>query len=273
MLNQISIWQMVIDACLVTSILVMAFRYAKTSRAHVLLPRIVELEGRISVLMAETEGRAQHISEQLLRREQNLSKYITDIERREKDVSATIGSGEALAKELSLLCESARREAAELERGVVEARSQRVVEPPRKTQESARGASSAARMYPEEEGSADVESQKFSTRGSSRRAAEWLDDATTQEEPKDNVRSSRSSVRSLHDSYRAAEEMLKQGRAAEEVSDRTSLPIEGVQRLAQMIEIEREERSEPTQRYHAGRNPSDPRLGALGMSRRATPQA
>lgn len=271
MLNQISIWQMVTDACLVTAILVMAFRYAKTSRAHVLLPRIVELEGRISTLMAETEERAQYISEQLLRREQNLSKHITDIERREKDMSTTIGSGEALAKELSLLCESARREAAELERGVVEARSQRVVEPPRRGQESVRGSSSEESSYPSADDVAAIDSQRFSTRGASRRATEWFADAAVREESRESVRPNRSSVRSLQDSYRAAEEMLKQGRAAEEVSDRTSLPIEGVQRLAQMIEIEREERSEPTQRYQTGRSPSDPRLGALGVSRRATP--
>jgi hypothetical protein len=82
MLNHISIWQMVIDVCLVTSILVMAFRYAKSTRVHALLPRIVELEGRISVLMAETEGRAKHISEQLLRREQSLNRHISDLEKR-----------------------------------------------------------------------------------------------------------------------------------------------------------------------------------------------
>ena len=266
---------MVVDACLVTSILVMAFRYAKSSRAHVLLPRIVELEGRISVLMAETEGRAQHISDQLLRREQNLSKYINDIGKREKDISATIGSGESLAKELALLCESARREAAELERAVVDARPQRPVEPSRKAQEVAREPQRAASAHFEDE-DADVqaeETQSFSTRGNSRRTAEWLDEASAKDESRESAPTNRSSVRNLQNSYRTAEEMLKQGRAAQEVSERTSLPIEGVQRLAQMIEIEREERHDPTPRYRAGRNPSDPRLGALGVSRRATPSA
>jgi hypothetical protein len=271
MLNHISIWQMVIDVCLITAILVMAFRYAKSSRAHLVLPRIVELEGRISVLMAETEGRAKHVSDQLLRREQHLSRYISDLEKREKDMSLTLNEGEALTKELSLLCEGARREALELERAVADARSIRneqslpTREERRKGYERLRGSTSDA-------GKAnDLDQQRFSTRGDSRRAPEWMDEVTREEAPKPQPKDNRSSVRSLQDTYKTAEQMLKQGRDAEEVSERTSLPIEGVKRLAQMIEVEREERDEEVSRYPTGRRGSDPRLGALGVSRRVNP--
>jgi hypothetical protein len=122
MLNQLSMWQMVIDLSLVTSILVMAFRFTKSSRAQALMPRLAELEARVIALMDDTEDRAQRFSEQLIRREQNISKGAADIEKRQREMELSLNDSDALAKELSLMCESARREAAELERLVIEAR-------------------------------------------------------------------------------------------------------------------------------------------------------
>ena len=272
---------MVIDVCLVTSILVMAFRFAKSSRAQALLPRIVELEGRISVLMAETEGRAKHVSDQLMRREQSLSRSIADAERREKDISLALNDGEALSKELSLLCEGARREALELERAIAESRSARDHERTKGAHDRRRGESCQRELAP----IADMdredldEDRVFSTRTGSRRATEWMEEITAPDEraarPKEqrSPREQRPAATSLQDSYRAAEQMLKSGSAAEDVSERTSLPIEGVQRLAQMIEIEREERGGEYVRYATRKPSSDPRLGALGVSRRAPPAA
>ncbi len=274
MLNHISIWQMVIDVCLVTSILVMAFRYAKSTRVHALLPRVVELEGRISVLMAETEGRAKHISEQLLRREQSLKAHISDLEKREKELGINLDDGDALTKELALLGESARREALELERLLAEVRQAREEQIPakrgerRREYERLRDPSSIQDSQLTESRAEDYRSS--STRGESRRAAEWLDQAASKDESVTSSNDQQTGVKTLMDSYKAAEEMLKMGRGATEVSERTSLPIEGVKRLAQMIEIERDERSDVSARYSAGRASADPRLGALGVSRRST---
>jgi hypothetical protein len=275
MLNHISIWQMVIDVCLVTSILVMAFRFVKSSPAQALLPRIVELEGRISVLMAETEGRAKHINDQLMRREQSLSRSLTDAERCQKDITIVLNDGEALSKELSLLCEGARREALELERAIAESRSVRTPERTGSSQERGRAAGRLREFNSVVEVTQESTEEKraFSTRSGSRRAAEWIEDVTAQEEQADLPKEQKSAVKSLQDSYRAAEQMLKSGSDAHEVSERTSLPIDGVQRLAQMIEIEREERSEEHSRYSTRKTDLDPRLGALGVSRRAAPSA
>lgn len=261
---------MAIDVCLVTSILVMAFRYAKSSRAHVLLPRIIELEGRISVLMAETEGRAKHLTDQLIRREQNLSRYITDIERQEKDMQSSVREAEDLIKELSLVCEGARREAAELERVMVDSR--RMYENPREPEVSGSRKEHESQFHAHDdamiaEPSDDV---TFSTRRGSRRAEEWLEDAREVVEPRDSIQSTKGSFGSLRDSYKVAEEMLKEGKALEEVSRRTSLPIEGVQRLAQMIEIERDEVGKKETQFQVPPTRPDPRLGALGLSRRVT---
>lgn len=275
MLNHIAIWQMVIDACLVTSILVMAFRFAKSSRTQSLLPRIVELEGRISVLMAETEGRAKQVTDQLMRREQSLSRYVSEAERYQKELSLVLNEGESLAKELSLLSEGARRETVELERAIVESRSIRDVvripssrEHPRDEKLEIDSGLTAAAHNNE-----SLESKDFSTRGASRRASQWIEDASTRDSRGDSRVEQRHSMRALQDSYRAAEEMLKSGRNAEEVSERTRLPIEGVQRLAQMIEIGRDDHEDAPARYVGQRASSDPRLGALGALRRAAPTA
>jgi hypothetical protein len=63
--------------------------------------------------------------------------------------------------------------------------------------------------------------------------------------------------------------MLKSGRRPQEVSERTKLPFDGVQRLAQMIEIEREEQVEK-QKFDSIRTEQDSRLGALATSRRSS---
>jgi hypothetical protein len=76
-------------------------------------------------------------------------------------------------------------------------------------------------------------------------------------------------VQKLHDLYQTAETMLKSGRRPQEVSERTKLPFDGVQRLAQMIEIEREEQVEK-QKFDSIRTEQDSRLGALATSRRSS---
>jgi hypothetical protein len=63
--------------------------------------------------------------------------------------------------------------------------------------------------------------------------------------------------------------MLKNGQNAQDVSRKTKLPFDRVERLAQMIEIEREEKVEK-RRSSATEVPRDPRLGALGLSRRSS---
>jgi len=73
----------------------------------------------------------------------------------------------------------------------------------------------------------------------------------------------------LREVYAAAESMLKQGQELSHVSARTRLPVEEVQLLSQMVEIEREEMSKrksvPSQ---VAQEPVDQRLGALGAIRR-----
>jgi hypothetical protein len=272
MFNQISMWQMAVDLCLVTSILFMAFRSIKSSRTQALLPQMMELENRVLKLMAEAEGSAKHLNDTLLRREQNIHRYVSDLEKREKDISMTVSEGESLSKELSLMCESARREAEELAHVVSD--SERVRTERRGAATDNRRASEPSRRerttrYADEESIEEDyrnEQRSFSTRGSSKRASEWLDEPEAPRLEREDATSRRASAQRLQELYHTAEEMLKNGQKPRDVSEKTKLPFEGLERLAQMIEIEREERRE--QQRSSAPAQKDSRLGALGVSRR-----
>lgn len=269
MLNQISMWQMVIDLCLVTSILVMTFRMAKASRVQALLPRVAELEARVTKLISEAEAAARGVHDQLIRREQNLTRYLSELETKERQMSTAFVEGESLAKELSLMCETARRETEDLAAAISEMPRRRTESAPvtgTRSSERKRGYVAESKAVDEFQ---EDDTPQFSTRARSRRASEWLE---SEDEPDRHIEvkqstSERSSVQRLNDLYQTAENMLKNGKKPNEVSEKTKLPYEGVKRLAEMIEIEREEKIE-RQRINLTRSEQDARLGALAASRR-----
>jgi hypothetical protein len=236
-----------------------------------LLPRVAELEARVTKLITEAELAAKGVHDQLFRREQNISRYVAELEAKEKDMCATLSEGESLAKELSLMCETARREVHELASAISEVSRRRVdgiAAPDSRISERRRNAVAESRR--DEEFQEDSR-QQFSTRSRSRRASEWLESSYDQPEERIEVSTQveQTSVQKLHDLYQTAETMLKSGRRPQEVSERTKLPFDGVQRLAQMIEIEREEQVEK-QKFDSIRTEQDSRLGALATSRRSS---
>jgi hypothetical protein len=273
MFNQIPMWQMVVDLSLVTSILIMAFKAMKSSRTSAMIPQVVELENRILKLIAEAEGSAKHINDQLLRREQNIHKYVNELEKSEKEISLSVVESESLTKELGLLCESARREVSELKDAISELETQRTTRAAATMEARRSNASAAPRRSAEfdEEFTEESESEAqatFSTRTSSRRAADWMDAPEPPRMERESTPSRASSGLTLQDLYNTAENMLKNGQKPQDVSRRTKLPFDRVERLAQMIEIEREEKAEK-RRVSATEVARDPRLGALGVGRRA----
>jgi hypothetical protein len=279
MINQISIWQMVVDLCLVTSILVMAFRSIKTSRVQAILPRALEIEAALRRAMMEAETTGRHVNDQLLRREQNIHKYVSDLDRHEKDLSLSIAEAESLAKELSLSCETARREGKELQTSLIEAESlSKSLSQARSTrptaseiaeideQEIARRAAPVPARHIGK--SAKRSEMSFSTKQKSPRANEWLDDQYEELDEEEAVEErAQSKVGGLKEVYDRAESMIKQGKELDAIARATKLPVEGVKRLAQMIEIEREEERE-RERTAPRKRQADPRLGALGATRR-----
>jgi hypothetical protein len=273
---------MVIDLSLVSAILFMSFRVVKNTRVGAMIPQIADLEGRVTRLIAEAEAAAKHLNEQLLRREQNIHKYIKELDKHEKEISLAVVEGESLTKELALMCEGARREVAIVAEAIAETQDAlRKLAAAEISSASAPATTSTTKRSERKQPSrAKGEDVRFSTRATSKRASEWIEEeadeidqplaveAATQRAVKSEPKAEKQSVKALQNLYSTAEEMLKQGRKAEEVSEKTNLPIAGVQRLAQMIEIEREEsRDRSSKSFSAAK--SDPRLGALGASRRA----
>jgi hypothetical protein len=270
---------MVVDLCLVTSILVMAFRSIKTSRVQAILPKALEIEAALRRAMMEAETTGRHVNDQLLRREQNIHKYVAEIDQHEKDLSLSISEAENLAKELSLSCESARREGKELQAALIEAESLSMAmkqapyaRPSLSDSEEAhekeierRAPAPTARESARRSKSAEM---SFSTKQQSPRANEWLTEQYEEFEEDERIdERPQSKVGALKDVYGRAESMIKEGKELEAIARATKLPMEGVKRLAQMIEIEREEEQE-RERLAPRRKQGDPRLGALGSTRR-----
>jgi hypothetical protein len=108
----------------------------------------------------------------------------------------------------------------------------------------------------------------FSTKKQSPRANEWLDEQYEEFEQEERIdERPQSKVGALKEVYGRAESMIKEGKELEAIARATKLPMEGVKRLAQMIEIEREEEQE-RERLAPRNRQGDPRLGALGSTRR-----
>ncbi len=270
---------MVVDLCLVTSILVMAFRSIKTSRVQAILPKALEMEAALRRAMLEAETTGRHVNDQLLRREQNIHKYVSELERHEKDLSLSISEAESLAKELSLSCETARREGKDLQSALIEAeslsaslvesgraRSASMESEPEREEEVVQRTTRAPARQPERRAAASQAS--FSTKQQSPRATEWLDERFEEVEEEQQIEERpQSKVGALKEVYGRAENMIKEGKELEAIARATKLPVEGVKRLAQMIEIEREEEQERA-RLTPRKKQGDPRLGALGSTRR-----
>jgi hypothetical protein len=279
MINQISIWQMVVDLCLVTAILVMAFRSIKTSRVQAILPKALEIEATLRRAMLEAETTGRHVNDQLLRREQNIHKYVSELERHEKDLSLSISEAESLAKELSLSCETARREGKELQTSLIEAeafsaslarsRPARATSSDTEVDDEQAIARRAALTPVRQVGQGTSKEEiSFSTKRQSPRATEWLDGSYEDLDDESVVEErTQSKIGGLKEVYDRAEMMIKQGKELDAIARATQLPMEGVKRLAQMIEIEREEEQE-RERMNPRKRQADPRLGALGATRR-----
>jgi len=284
-----------VDLGLITAILVMALRWMKGSRAQALLPQTLELEASLRNLIDEAEASGRQLNDQLLRRESNIQKYLTELEESERRITRSVIEGEEVSKRLEVAASAAQRNATQRNAAQSNAAQQE------------RGDSYKARAYAVEldDAEAPAPQARAPQARATRSAAEApAPAATTQQAPRRStpVQSSASvqhssysnapkiisrppsaagnttqaykkaaqpSSSELQQVYALAEQMLKQGVEFEQVAQRTKLPLDGVKMLSQMIEIERDEES--TQELQAGQViAGDPRLGALGTTRRQT---
>lgn len=299
MLNQLSLWQMMVDLGLITAILVMALRWMKGSRAQALMPQTLELEASLRNLIDEAEASGRQLNDQLLRRESNIQKYLTELEESERRITRSVIEGEEVSKRLEVAASAAQRNAtqrnaaqsntAQQERGdSYKARGYAVELDDTEAPALQAHAPQAARAPQTRTTRSAAEAPAATTQQAPRRSAPLQSSASVQHSSYSNApkiisrppsaagnttqayqKAAQPSSSELQQVYALAEQMLKQGAEFEQVAQRTKLPLNGVKMLSQMIEIERDEES--TQELQAGQViAGDPRLGALGTTRRQT---
>lgn len=289
MLNQLSLWQMMVDLGLITAILVMALRWMKGSRAQALLPQTLELEASLRNLIDEAEASGRQLNDQLLRRESNIQKYLTELEESERRITRSVIEGEEVSKRLEVATSAAQRNATQQERGdSYKARAYAVELDDAEAPALQAPAPQAARAPQARATRSAAEAPAATTQQAPRRSAPVQSSASVQRSSYSNApkiisrppsaagnttqayqKAAQPSSSELQQIYALAEQMLKQGAEFEQVAQRTKLPLDGVKMLSQMIETERDEES--MQELQAGQViAGDPRLGALGTTRRQT---
>lgn len=298
MLNQLSLWQMMVDLGLITAILVMALRWMKGSRAQALMPQTLELEASLRNLIDEAEASGRQLNDQLLRRESNIQKYLTELEESERRITRSVIEGEEVSKRLEVATSAAQRNATQRNTAQSNATQSNTAQQERGDSYKARGyavelddAQAPALQAPAPQARATriaAEAPFVTTQQAPRRSAPVQISASVQHGSYSNApkiisrppsaarnttqayqKAAQPSSIELQQVYALAEQMLKQGVEFEQVAQRTKLPLDGVKMLSQMIETERDEES--TQELQAGQViAGDPRLGALGTTRRQT---
>jgi len=268
-MNQIQIWQLVVDFGLVASVLVMTVRAFKSSQIPTILPQTRELEVSLRALIGDAERAGQHLNDQLLHRERAIQANLTSIQDTEARLTKMLSEAESLHQKLQVTRAETIRVVQDLKNGLEQGiqteqrRSEPVAPPPRE-----------AKQAPIEQTrvTEDISSPAFvhATYGENVSPARQRVLAAAEREQKlANEATETSMGRDLKAVYATAETMIKQGAAIEQVARQTKIPVEGVRLLAEMIEIEREEDSRK-QDPMAKVATSDSRLGALGGIRRQT---
>lgn len=276
-MNQIQIWQLVVDLGLVASVLVMSARAFKSSRLPSMLPQTRELESSLRVLIAEAERAGQNLNDQLLHREQNIQRHLSTIQESETRITKALADAEALhsklqntrAETIKLIQEvkSGLEQGIQIEQSRQEppAMPPQDVRPQRVVSEPVMAPQNSSRIEVRDEAPAFSQS----TYTESYTAPAPQHNALRREREVAETPRSNATGYDLKKVYQAAEAMIKQGQKIEQVAAQTKIPLEGVRLLAEMIEIEREE--DTRQRESTVKVPtSDSRLGALGAIRRQT---
>lgn len=271
-MNQIQLWQLLVDIGLITSVLTLTTKAFKASRLPGMLPKTRELELSLRNLIGEAEAAGLQLNDQLLRREQNIQKALSEIQQSEARIVQAVAEAEGLQAKLQVTRNETVRVIQDLkagfERGVQTERARHddlqsvATSAPSRTTSS--GPSYQAPTPPPQEarvpvGGGDTFVEQTYPRSPLQRSVEVS--APTQ------ASAAEPTPAELKRSYQSAEVLIKEGKGVESVASQMKLPVEGVKLLAQMIEIEREEDSrkqDPTGKFAT----SDSRLGALGGIRR-----
>lgn len=286
-MNQIQLWQLLVDIGLITSVLTLTTRAFKASRLPGMLPKTRELELSLRNLIGEAEAAGLQLNDQLLRREQNIQKALSEIQQSEARIVKAIADADELQNKLQVTRTETVRVIQDLKVGF-----ERGVQSERARQEE--GPSNVATAPSQIAAATQPSQHQTPPVRETRAAAEQRDNFVQQTYPRTPLQQSLevsthaqgtkspeassgasailgapASAADLKRVYQSAELLIKEGNAVESVASQMKLPVEGVKLLAQMIEIEREEDSR--KQDSSGKfATADSRLGALGSIRRQT---
>lgn len=275
MIQQLPLWQMAVDLGLIAAVLTMAVRWMKGSQAQALLPQTIELEAALRNLIAEAEVAGRHLNDQLLRRENNIQKYLAELEDSERRIASSVVEGEEVAKRIEGISSTAQTRLQELvsARAPV-AKAQAALNSSAKTQQQvaalAHASASAVHASQKSAKSRASEPQRKAAPVSAETGAAAPARAANPAASRPAQAYGSAAKREgseLQRVYAAAEKMIRDGHDAESVAASTKLPLEGVQLLSQMIEVEQTDESKGSQQGTT-ESAGDPRLGALGATRR-----
>jgi hypothetical protein len=290
MMNQIQMWQLLVDIGLITSVMTMTVRAFKSSRLPSMLPKTRELEASLRGLIGDAETAGLQLNDQLLRREQNIQRALSEIQQSEARITKALAEAEALQNKLQQTRAETVRVIQDLkngfERGVHSERARleeqsAALHPAQPQAASVAPQAQAAPAYQAAPNQPAPQAPTFVEQTYARtplqRSIEVTNAPATAASAAQGGAANQATRRAaptqptateLQRIYKSAEVMLKDGQSLESVATQMKLPVEGVRLLAQMIEIEREEdtrkqEAEPL----AG---TDARLGALAAIRRQT---
>ncbi len=291
-MNQIQMWQLLVDIGLITSVMTMTVRAFKSSRLPSMLPKTRELEASLRSLIGDAETAGLNLNDQLLRREQNIQRALSEIQQSEARIAKAIAEAETLQSKLQQTRVETVKVIQDLKNGFergVQAERVRLEEqsaglasahPQTSTtrQQVAQGATlhtaptyQAAPTYQEVPPQAVPQAPTFVEQTYARTPLQQnveVTNAASSTQATRRVASAQQSPAELQKVYKSAEVMLKEGQSLESVATQMKLPVDGVRLLAQMIEIEREEDTRKQDNdVFAGQ---DSRLGALAAIRRQT---
>ena len=269
-MEHIHLWQMMVDAGLIVSLLVLCVRAFRSSQ--VLNPRTMELESSLRALITEADGAGRTLNDQLMRREQALQKLLTDIEGAEHRLHTALNNAEDLTRAIGVDTAKANQVIQELGRSLSDVKDELARDSAAPEQSPPRFERSAGPRAPQRHSyhparttlvdeieieSVEIENNRIEVAG-------------TPMEQSNPYATESKSAKDMRAVYASAEEMIKAGEAVDQVSVRTRIPVEELRLLSQMVEIEREEESKTNQSLTAvtPSAPRDSRLGVLGSMKR-----
>ena len=265
-MSQIHIWQILVDAGLVTTILFVSAKWIKGGISNGLSQKLIDLEGSLRGLIAEADAAGRTLNDQLLRREQNLERLLNEVEGTERRIQQSLVDFEAKRNELIQHNQKPKRM---VEDPAIELKVARpkindnnrieVIEPlefvdtptPKKVPQPS-----------QRRGNTSIQ-EALQKKSNSERAARLKPQIeVTNEIP------NKSTLDHMRAVYAQAELMIKQGERLELISAQTEIPEQELILLSQMIEVEREEEERLNASSPTSRIDRDSRLGILGSMKR-----